>query len=133
MSVTAEYRLRDLCLRCGEPQTERHHKYETSLPEGWHTFRPQSYLDTLENALLFCREHPASEHEWVETGLIICTSPSFPEKCCARCTAINWGGNETGFCFGEFGRDVEAALVAAHNRRASNLRAAAPSGERGSK
>ena len=37
-------------------------------------------------------------HDWQETGLTIDTDPPFREKVCARCGAINWGGDESGEC-----------------------------------
>ena len=37
-------------------------------------------------------------HDWRPNGITIDTIPPFPEKVCARCGAINWGGNEDGEC-----------------------------------
>ena len=103
------------CLRCGLPEDDQKHNNRKPPPEGWHPFRGQDYLDAIEDALLFVREKN-QPHQWAETGIIIDTYPSFPEKVCEICGAINWGGKEDGVCFGN--HSAEIAIVAAHNRRA---------------
>lgn len=108
----------DGCLRCGLPEDHQRHHPEQKPPQGWHPFRGQTYLDEIEDALLFVREHP-SAHDWRRTGLTICTSPSFSEQRCRRCGGINWGGKNDGICLGL--NSAEAAVTAAHNRRAFRL------------
>lgn len=103
------------CLRCGLPQDHQSHNASKPPPEGWHPFRGQAYLDALEDAILFVDEHNAP-HQREGTGITITTYPSFPEKRCTICGAINWGGHEEGVCFGN--RQAELAKIAAHNRRA---------------
>lgn len=105
----------DFCLRCGLPKEHQRHDNKNIPPEGWHPFRGQDYLDGIEDALLFVREK-SQPHEWTETGRTISVYPSFPEKVCRVCKAINWGGKEGGVCFGN--HKAETAIVAAHNRRA---------------
>ncbi len=106
----------EFCLRCGLPETDKNHKYATCDPKvGWHPFRVQAYLDSLEDALLFARENK-QPHQWQENGITIDTFEPFHEKYCTVCGAINWGGIEDGICFGN--NYAELALVAAHNRRA---------------
>jgi hypothetical protein len=104
------------CLRCGLPESHQRHHPERRPPEGWHPFRDQSYLDGLEDALLFAREKN-QPHQWRRTGIIIDTQPSFAEKRCTVCEGINWGGKEDGVCLGS--RVAEQGIIAAHNRRAS--------------
>jgi hypothetical protein len=110
--------VKDFCVRCGLPENERHHKCETSLPEGWHPFLDQSYIDGLEDALLFAREIN-KPHQWKSTGVTIDINPSFAEKVCMVCGEINWGGKETGVCFGN--SVAASALNAARNRRAARF------------
>ena len=107
------------CIRCGLPSD--HESHHSSNTNGWHPFRDQSYVDALEDALLFIRERN-QPHQWRETGAIIDISPSFPEKRCRVCGAVNWGGEESGVCFGD--RNAELAIVEAHNRRAALRRRA---------
>lgn len=105
----------DGCLRCGLPESDQKHNSRNPPPEGWHPFRGQDYLDALEDALLFVREKN-QPHQWIENGVMIATTAPFPEKHCAVCGAINWGGKEDGVCFGN---DIaELGIIAAHNRRA---------------
>jgi hypothetical protein len=78
----------------------------------------KTYLEALEDAILFVRENEA-RHEWEDTGITIDTYPSFPEKKCRVCGAINWGGKENGVCFGN--QEAEKAINTAHNRRAFKL------------
>lgn len=106
------------CLRCGLPESDQKHDRKHPPPEGWHLYRGQDYLDALEDALLFTREHN-QQHQWEENGIIIDTADSFSEKYCTVCGAVNWGGKEDGICFGS--NQAELAIIAAHNRRASNL------------
>lgn len=103
------------CLRCGLSETSQKHDRRNPPPEGWHVFRGQSYLDALEDALLFVQER-SSPHTWQENGMTVLTNPTFPEKVCTACGLINWGGNEGGICGGN--ASVPGAQVAAHNRRA---------------
>jgi hypothetical protein len=105
----------DNCLRCGLPENHAKHHPERKHPKGWHPFRGQAYLDGLEDALLFARENN-QPHGWNGTGVIIDTNPSFPEKRCKTCGAVNWGGKEDGVCFGNW--NAELGIIAAHNRRA---------------
>lgn len=85
------------------------------MPEGWHPFLGQDYLDGLEDAILFAHEN-GERHHWKETGMTIDTSPEFAEKKCTTCGAINWGGKEDSICFGN--KFAESGRTAAHNRRA---------------
>lgn len=78
----------------------------------------QEYINALEDALLFAREENQL-HQWNETGIIILTNPSFPEKRCKICGAINWGGKEDGVCFGNI--SAEQGIIAAHNRRVATI------------
>ena len=110
----------EFCLRCGLDQAHQRHDHHNA--EGWHLFRGQSYLDDLEDALLFVQEHP-TPHSWRENGVIVLTNPTFPEKVCEACGIHNWGGNEGGMCGGN--RSVPSAQVGAHNRRASAAHAGA--------
>ncbi len=105
----------EVCLRCGQIEAHQCHDRRNPPEEGWHIFRGQSYLDDLEDALLFAQEHP-TPHIWRENGMIVLTNPGFPEKSCEACGTINWGGNEGGICGGNV--SVPSAQVAAHNRRA---------------
>lgn len=111
------------CLRCGLPESHPRHDRNNPPSEGWHCFRGLEYLDALEDALLFAREKN-QPHQWHSTGIVISTVLSFREKRCAVCGAINWGGKESGVCFGNL--TAEAALTAAHNRRASKISVASP-------
>lgn len=105
----------DHCLRCGLPEANPRHNRRNPPPEGWHSFRGLDYLDGLEDALLFAREHEAL-HQWDETGFTIDTAEPFMEKTCLICGAVNWGGHEDGICFGN--KHAELGIIAAHNRRA---------------
>jgi len=108
----------EFCLRCGLPESHAKHDRIHPTPEGWHPFRGQDYLDALEDALLFAREQN-QPHQWVRTGVTITTEPTFSEKRCAVCGAVNWGGKESGVCFGN--QQAELGIIAAHNRRAHRL------------
>ena len=108
----------EFCLRCGLDEAHQGHDRHSPPADGWHVFRGPSYLDDLEDALLFVQEHP-TPHIWRKNGLIIDTNPTFPEKVCEACGLHNWGGNEGGMCGGN--TSVPSAQVAAHNRRASLL------------
>lgn len=102
------------CLRCGLPQSHQRHNAKNPPPEGWHSFRGQAYLDGLEDALLFVREHK-QQHQWVGSGIMVAVVDSFEQKHCKVCGAINWGGAEDGICFGN--NHAEAGIIEAHNRR----------------
>lgn len=103
------------CLRCGLSKDDPKHNKDNPPKEGWHPFRGQDYLDGLEDALLFVRDNK-QQHQWIATGMVIDTLPSFDEKYCAICGATNWGGKEDGICFGNF--QAELGIIAAKNRRA---------------
>lgn len=103
------------CLKCGMPVDHESHNRSKPPPYGWHLFLSIDYLEGLEDALLFVREEKAA-HQWKRTGITITTNPPFPEKRCAVCGGINWGGREDGICCGN--RFAETAITAAHNRRA---------------
>lgn len=107
---------KEICVRCFRPMDDQHHSARNFPADGWHPFRGQSYIDTIEDALLFARE-VNQPHKWCATGVIIDVCDSFPEKLCTVCGAINWGGKETGICFGYV--LAERAVIAAHNRKSS--------------
>jgi hypothetical protein len=98
------------------PESDQGHDRRNPPVGGWHPFRGQSYLDALEDALLFVREKK-QPHQWEGTGVTIDVIDSFPEMRCRVCGGINWGGENDGICFGN--RDAELAIIQAHNRRAS--------------
>lgn len=102
------------CVRCGQPETHQNHNAKNPPSEGWHTFRGQDYIDSLEDALLFARESN-QRHQWVETNIIIDVYPPFALMECSVCGKRGRGDKDE-ICFGSHG--AEMGIMAAHNRRA---------------